>query len=251
MGAFPEHGCRRESTEGLASAVLSRSSWAYQFLPSEKVREAQGQLVREEGVDRRGNAKLRRRETERGGKVCWDTEKRDRDLSRSFWARIASKPLGPREARVRTLRPGEDRVRGGWRSGGRQQAHVEALVPHELDTGTSMFSAGPILPEQWCRTDAKRLQEQADLARLRGVAAQPLALLPFRTGTTTADAGSLHDAQAPVNFSVVFMRGQFLIYRAPKRSIGLESKILTREATGLPCRPYFWRSIAGGRSEVW
>jgi hypothetical protein len=66
-------------------------------------------------------------------------------------------------------------------------------------------------------------------------------VLPFHwrgfrelSGTTTADAGSIHDAQAPVSFSAVFMRGQFLVCRAPKRSIRLESKILAREATGLP-----------------
>ena len=120
----------------------------------------------------------------------------------------------------------------------------------ELDTGTPMFSAGPISPEQWCRTDAKRMQQHADLARLRGVAAQPLALFPQRAGTTTADAGSIHDAQASVSFSAVFMRGQFLIGRAPKRSIGLEGEILAREATNLPCGTYFWRSIARSRSGV-
>jgi hypothetical protein len=31
------------------------------------------------------------------------------------------------------------------------------------------------------------------------------------------------------------MWGQFLICRAAKRSIGLERKVLAREATGLPC----------------
>ena len=102
------------------------------------------QLVREEGVDRRGNAKLSRRETKRGGKTYWDAKQRDRYLPRSTRSRIASEPLGPREARVCTLRPGEDRVRGRRRSGGRQQAYVEALVPHELDTGMPMFSTGPI-----------------------------------------------------------------------------------------------------------
>jgi hypothetical protein len=105
-----------------------------------------------------GNAKLRRRETERGGKTYWDTKQRDRYLPRSSRARIASEPLGPREARVRTLRPGEDRVRDRRRSGGRQQAYVEALVPHELDASMSMFSTGPISPVQWCRTDTKRMQ---------------------------------------------------------------------------------------------
>jgi hypothetical protein len=147
-------------------------------------------------------------------------------------------------ARVRTLRPGEYRVRGGWGCGRRQQAHFEALVPHELDTDTPMFSAAPISPEQWCGTNAKRMQQHADLARFRGIAAQPLALLPQSTGTTTADASSIHDAQTPISFSAVFMRDQFLVCRAPKRTIGLEGKILAREATGLPCGTHFWGSIA-------
>ena len=54
-----------------------------------------------------------------------------------------------------------------------------------------------------------------------------------------------------LGFSAVFMRGQFLIGRAPKSSIRLEGKILAREATGLPCGAYFWRSIASERSGVW
>lgn len=38
-----------------------------------------------------------------------------------------------------------------------------------------------------------------------------------------------------ISFSALLMRGEFLICRAPKRSIGLERKVLAREATGLPC----------------
>lgn len=115
------------------------------------------------------------------------------------------------------------------------QVYVNPLVAEQLHTGSAMVSATPISPEERCGTDGERMQEHADLTRLLGGVALPLALLPFRTGTTAADAGSIHDAQAPVSFSALFMRGQFLVCRAPKRSIGLESKVLACEATGLPC----------------
>jgi hypothetical protein len=79
------------------------------------------------------------------------------------------------------------------------------------------------------------MQQHADLARLCGGAAIPLALLTEWTGAATLDAGPIDHAQAPIGFSAVFMRSQFLVCWAPKRSIGLERKVLTREATGLPC----------------
>ena len=93
-------------------------------------------------------AGLRCCQSERGGKGRWDAEQPDRDLPSRGRTRIASEARGPREARVRTLRPGEDPVRGRWRSGGWCQTHFEALVPHELDAGASVFSAAPISPEE-------------------------------------------------------------------------------------------------------
>ncbi len=44
-----------------------------------------------------------------------------------------------------TLRAGQDHVRCAWRScGRRRQAHLDALVSHELHTGTPVFSPTPI-----------------------------------------------------------------------------------------------------------
>jgi hypothetical protein len=99
---------------------------------------------------RRGNtptvkAVLDRHQSERGGKGCWDTEQLDRDWASSFRVRIASEPPCPREARVRALRTGEDHVRRAWRSyGGRRQAHINALVSHELDAGAPVRSAAGV-----------------------------------------------------------------------------------------------------------
>ena len=120
---------------------------------------------------------LSRRQTEQDGKAFWDAEQSDRHLTRCGDLRVASEPLCPREARMGTLRAGQDHFRAAKRNcGGRRQAHLDALVSHELDTGTPVLSAAPISPEQRCGTHPERMQQHADLARLRGRAALPLAL---------------------------------------------------------------------------
>jgi hypothetical protein len=63
---------------------------------------------------------------------------------------------------VRTLRTGKDHVRCAWRSGGRRwQAHFDALVPHELETGAPMLSPAPIAPEERPIPNHERMQEYA------------------------------------------------------------------------------------------
>ena len=126
--------------------------------------------------------------------------------------------------------------------------YLDTLMAQQLYTHTSVVPTAPVSPEQGRRTDDERMQEHADLARLRISAAIPLALLAQRTGTTPADAGSIHDAQASIGFSALLMRDQLLGSRAPQRPIGLESKVLAREATSFPGGPHLRRSIAGGRS---
>jgi hypothetical protein len=69
------------------------------------------------------------------------------------------------------------------------------------------------------------MQEHTHLARLRGGAAIPLTLFAQGTGTATADAGPIDDAQGSVSFSALFMRDQLLVSGAPQRPIGLESKV--------------------------
>src|SRR5260370_1324387 len=83
---------------------------------------------------RRGNRAavktvLNRRQTERGEKGFWDAEQSDRHLVRCWDSPVRSEPLWPREARVRSLRAGQDHFRFAWRSGGgRRQAHLDVLV---------------------------------------------------------------------------------------------------------------------------
>lgn len=79
---------------------------------------------------------------------------------------------------MRSLRAGQDRLRGGWRSGGgRRQAHLKALVSHELHAGAPMLSAAPIPPEERLIPNHERMQEYTHLAWLFGGAALPLTLL--------------------------------------------------------------------------
>ena len=102
---------------------------------------------------------------------------------------------------MRALRAGQDHVRCAWRSGGRRrQAHLKALVSHELHTGTPVFSAAPIAPEQRGRADDEWMQKHTHLAGLRGSAAIPLTLLAQRTGTTAANAGGVDHTQTPIGF---------------------------------------------------
>ena len=104
--------------------------------------------------------------------------------------------------------------------------HVHALMTKELYAGSPVDPTTPILPEQRKRTDNQRMQEHAHLARLLGGGAIPLTLLAQRARATTADAGSIHDTQAPIGFSALFMREQLLVSGALQRPIRLESEVL-------------------------
>jgi len=55
--------------------------------------------------------------------------------------------------------------------------NLDALGTNEVDTGTSMLSSAPVLPEKRLPSDSERMQEQASLARLFGGVTIPLALL--------------------------------------------------------------------------
>jgi hypothetical protein len=138
---------------------------------------------------------------------------------------------------VRALHTGEDHVRGGWRSGGgRRQADLEALVPHELGTGAPVDSAAPIPPEQRCGTHSEWMQQHAHLARLGRRGAIPLTLLAQRAGTAPTDAGRIHHAQAAIEFSTPLLDRKRLPCWTPQCPIGLERKVGSCEATCFPRR---------------
>ena len=136
-----------------------------------------------------------------------------------------------------TLRAGQDHVHGDCRrSGRRRQADFKALVSHELSTGAPVCSAVPIPPEQRDGTGAKRMEQDADLARLRSRAAIPLTLLTQRTRAAVANASRIHHAQAAVGFSTPLLGMKRLSCGTTEGSVGLERKVLTRKAPRFPRR---------------
>ncbi len=78
--------------------------------------------------------------------------------------------------------------------------HVYPLMAQELDAGTSIPPATPIVPQERGWADHQRVEQQADLARLFGSMSLPLTLLAQRTGAATADAGCIHYPQASIGF---------------------------------------------------
>src|SRR2546429_2343209 len=117
-------------------------------------KEAMRLLSEKEACPRKGNptavkTKLSRGQTERGGKVFWDTEESDRHPTGCGNSCVASKPLCPREARVGALGAGKDQFCFGRRScGERRQAHLDGLESEGLHKGTTMLYPDPSPPQQ-------------------------------------------------------------------------------------------------------
>lgn len=183
---------------------------------------------------------LSRCQPERGGKAFWDAEQLDGDSTSRWRTRIASEPFYPRETRVCALRTGEDHVRGEWRSGGRRQADLDALLSHQLHAGASVFSAAPVAPEQRCGTHPQRMQEYTDLARLGRGVALPLTLFAQWARAAVANAGGIDHAQTAIGLSAPLLDPKRLSCGTAQRPIGLERKVGSGEA------PRFPRSGAGG-----
>jgi len=221
------------------------------FRTSQK--KSTGRLPSEKDVSREGERKpghtLYRDsnwcQAERDGKVFWDAEQLDRHPSRSVETGIASEPLCKRQPIVRTLCPRKGHRRESEAaSDGRVDFDLDALMADQLDARPAILPPIPVTPEKRRLPDHKRMQEHADLARLLGGAALPLALLAQRTGTATADTGSIHDAQAPVSFSALLMGEKLLISGASQRPIGLESEVLARETACFPGQAHVRGCIA-------
>ncbi len=126
-----------------------------------------------------------------------------------------------------TLRTGKGYIYGGWPGdSGRRHLHLYALVSHKLHTGAPVFSATPVSPEQRRRTNLERMEQHADLTRLFGGAALPLALFAQGTRTTTADAGCIHHAQTAIDFSTLLLDTKLLACWIPEGSVRLEGEIV-------------------------
>ena len=85
--------------------------------------------------------------------------------------------------------------------------HLQALVTPHLDAGSAIEPPTPIAPEDRRCPDGQGMEQETDLARFGRVAAFPLTLPTQRTGTATADAGSLDQADTPVRFWTPLLQG--------------------------------------------
>ena len=124
----------------------------------------------------------------------------------------------PRETSMRPLCAGKRRRRNNGRSGGRSirfHLHLHALVAKEMDAGMPMNPATPVIPSDGFTPDHERMKQHADLARFGCGAALPLTLVAQRTGTATANAGSIHDAQTAIDLSALLMGDQRVPSRTP------------------------------------
>jgi hypothetical protein len=69
------------------------------------------------------------------------------------------------------------------------------------------------------------MQQHAHLARLCRRSTIPLTLFAEWTGPTTPNAGTIHDAQAAIGFSTLFLGHKLLPCWTAQRSVRLEKKI--------------------------
>ena len=147
-----------------------------------------------------GEAVLHCRQPERGGKACWDAEQFDRHLVRGGDAPVPSEPLCPRETRVRALLTGEDHLRGGWRSSGRRETDLDALITHQLHTSSPMDSAAPIARSRsGAGPTGSGCEPHTHLAWLARLVALPLTLFAQWARAAVTVTSRIHHTQAPVS----------------------------------------------------
>src|SRR5512135_3920768 len=115
-----------------------------------------------------------------------------------------------------------------------------------------MLPTAPILPEDGERPDDQWMQQHTHLTWLFGGAAMPLTLFAQRARATTANAGRIHDAQTAIGLATPLMGAKLQACGTVQGAIGLEDKVLPREAARFPgqsdfCRPVpLNRSLRGG-----
>jgi hypothetical protein len=185
---------------------------------------------------------LTRSHAEKSGKDCRNPKEFDGDLGSSWSERIASQPFFPREAGVSPLAPREQGSACFWlHLEGLFLMHINPLIAYKLNTFPSMLPPTPVAPEERLAPDDEWMQQNADLARLFGRAAIPLALLTQRAGATATDTGCIDHTQTAITFSAVFLDPKRLPGWTAQRPIRLERKIGSGEAASFP----------GGRRGRW
>src|SRR5713226_5265189 len=107
----------------------------------------------------------------------------------------------------------------------RREAHLDALVSHELHTGAPVLSPAPIPPEQRSGTNPERMQQDTDPTRFCGCFPVPLALQTLWAAATIEDPGTVKDAQTAIDFAALLGWAQRLASRTGERPVGLEGEV--------------------------
>lgn len=176
-------------------------------------------------------------QTEEVSERVWYSEELDAGLPLGGCVCIARQTFCPGEPIMSTRGPRQE----NWRlllrrQGGVGKHYFNSLVTEQMHAGAPIHPPAPIVPEQRGRANNKRMQKDTDLTRLFGGAPIPLALLTPFTGTTPANAGGIHQPQAPISLLPPLQERERVACWAAQRSIRLERKILPREVTRFPGR---------------
>jgi hypothetical protein len=108
------------------------------------------------------------------------------------------------------------------------------LAAQQLHTGTPVLSAAPVLPEHRRRAHRERMQPQTDPTRLCRLSSVPLTLLAQGADTTVSNPGGVEYPQRAILLGALLARVQRLACWTPQCSVGLEGKVLSREAASFP-----------------
>jgi hypothetical protein len=140
-----------------------------------------------------------------GCHAVWNPEEGERDAFSRRVSSIASQPLLPGQAVMRSLGP-RDRQRGRSNRWGEGRFHLDLqALAMQAQAGVSLVPSVPVSPEDGIRTHRKRMEQDAHLAWFGCRAPAPLALLPQRTRATLANAGGINHPQTAINCSAAFM----------------------------------------------
>jgi hypothetical protein len=185
-----------------------------------------------------------------GSEGWWNAKELHRDLGSTSPTRIASEPLLPTESEVCPLRPGEGRRRdgeAGW--GGRFDLDRHTLLAHELDARPSIEATTPVTPQNGLWTNGQWMRASRSPGAVSpwpchwhcsrsGQGRQLRMLAPYTT------------RRLPLASLRCSCRTSFWEAGATQRPIGLEGKVLAREAASDPARAHVRRSIARSGSRV-
>lgn len=147
---------------------------------------------------------------------------------------------------LRTRQQG--RTRGWLNLAGWGEMDLHLLLSEQPYASPAMGPPTPVPPEEGSRTGDEWMQQHTHPAGFDRSTAMPLTLLPQWTGATLAEASGIDQPQTAISFCAQFRRGESLPSGAAQHAIGLQYKVLPREAALFEGQSYLGSCIARGGS---